>query len=168
MNPRFEEWRKGKDFLIEFDKTTGEPLNVYMERAHFKILDIDKYDTRNNEGEERFNVDDLLENGFEWVSKENHALLFGMTKEHPGVLYVKDWETGGFKEKPPYVPTPEEIQAQNLAELDYKYSNLIKDNEEETIYARCVDCDEEYAKELDAQREQYKEEYIREREALNG
>lgn len=168
MNPRFEEWREGKDFLIEFDKTTGEPLNIYMTGAHFKILDIDKYDARDSEGNERFDVNELLENGFEWVTRENHALLFGMSKEHPGVLYVKDWENGGFKEKPPYVPTPEEVQAQKLAELDYKYSNLIKDNEEETIYARTIDCDEEYAKELDAEREQYKEEYVQQREALNG
>jgi len=87
-----------EQFLILFDKKTGERLitipynsDITPERA-----------------------EELLAEGYELVSAENWNLLIGNID---GQEHVKDFEHGGYKVKPAYVPTLEEAKTTKITEL---------------------------------------------------
>ena len=87
-----------EQFFILFDQQTGERLVTIP------------YD--NDITPER--AEELLAEGYELVSAEDWNLLLGNVD---GQEYVKDYEHGGYKVKPPYVPTLDEARAEKILEL---------------------------------------------------
>lgn len=60
--------------------------------------------------------------GFELVSLENFNKLLGNVG---GEVYIRDPKTGEFVPKPPYVPTPEEVQEQIKTQLTNAVQNYL-------------------------------------------
>lgn len=130
------------DYLIKFDAdgTRGETHDaVWMSDDEIKSY---------------------LDRGFIAVSVKDYSNLLGNNPE--GQVYIRT-KDGKYIPKPPYVPTPEEVQASKLAAVDAEYAGKLDENKSAIIVAATVDQEDEYADELRAERQALQAEYIEKR-----
>lgn len=133
------------DYLIKFDEdgTRGE--------THDAVWMTDE------------DIKSYLDRGFIAVSVKDYSNLLGNNPE--GQVYIRT-KDGKYIPKPPYVPTPEEVQASKLAAVDAEYAGKLDENKSAIIVAATVDQDEEYADELRAERQALQAEYQEKRGEL--
>lgn len=133
------------DYLIKFDEdgTRGETHDaVFMSAEQIK---------------------EYQDKGFIAVSTADYNNLLGNNAD--GQIYIRT-KDGKYIPKPPYVPTPEEVQASKLATVDAEYAGKLDENKSAIIVAATVDQDEEYADELRAERQALQDEYIEKRSEI--
>lgn len=133
------------DYLIKFDEdgTRGE--------THDAVFWTDE------------KIEEYLAKGFIAVSTADYNNLLGNNPE--GQIYIRT-KDGKYIPKPPYIPTPEEVQASKLAAIDAEYSGKLEENKSSILVAATVDQDEEYADELRAERQALQAEYIEKRSEI--
>lgn len=133
------------DYLIKFDEdgTRGE--------THDAVWMTDE------------DIKSYLDRGFIAVSVKDYSNLLGNNPE--GQVYIRT-KDGRYIPKPPYVPTPEEVQASKLAAIDTEYASKLDKNKSAIIVAATVDQDDEYADELRAERQTLQAEYIEKRSEI--
>lgn len=138
-------------YLILFDKETGERRASYAVGVHADTME---------------ELREIVDN----------------TPEYDGLLRIEDdgaiqnktadgshlYLNGELIEKPPYVPTVEEVQAAQIRALDAKYEPLITELENEIMKSVLVYQDEDYAQELRDELKATKAQYASEREALTN
>lgn len=125
-----------KDYLIQFN-VDGTRLNTYANTVHYQIIEPqpiikDKTDTKTGETTQEitgytdeqilnlgsFNYQDILDNGGVWFSTEDYNKLAGNTDKE----YI--YKDGEIVEKPPYVPTDEELKQQAQKQLNSEFNTL--------------------------------------------
>ena len=124
-----------KDYLIQFN-IDGTRLNTYANGIHYSWEPAhEEYDIVFEDGEEKevysgfveekiinlvdeFNYQDVLDNGGAWISIDDYHKLAGNTDKE----YI--YKDGEIVEKPPYVPTDEELQQQAQKQLDSEFNTL--------------------------------------------
>lgn len=133
------------DYLIKFDEdgTRGE--------THDAVWMTDE------------DIKSYLDRGFIAVSVKDYSNLLGNNPE--GQVYIRT-KDGRYIPKPPYVPTPEEVQDSKLAAIDTEYASKLDENKSAIIVAATVDQDDEYADELRAERQTLQAEYIEKRSEI--
>lgn len=135
-----------------------------------KVDYLIKFDADGNRGETHdaiFMSDEKIKEyqaqGFVAVSTADYNNLLGNNPENQVYIRAKD---GMYIPKPPYIPTPEEVQASKLAAIDAEYSGKLEENKSSIIVAATVDQDEEYADELRVERQTLQAEYQEKRGEL--
>lgn len=135
-----------------------------------KVDYLIKFDDDGNRGETHdaiFMSDEKIkeyqDKGFVAVSTADYNNLLGNNPENQVYIRTKD---GKYIPKPPYVPTPEEVQASKLAAVDAEYAGKLDENKSAIIVAATVDQDDEYADELRAERQALQAEYIEKRSEI--
>lgn len=133
------------DYLIKFDAdgTRGETHDAVFMTAE--------------------EIADYQSKGFIAVSTADYNNLLGNNAD--GQIYIRT-KDGKYVPKPPYVPTPEEVQAAKLAVVDAEYAGKLEENKSAIIVAATVDQDAEYADELRAERQTLQAEYIEKRSEI--
>ncbi|MBS5519798.1 MAG: hypothetical protein KHX13_05645 [Acidaminococcus intestini] len=131
------------------------------------LIKFDEDGTRGETHDAVFWTDEKIKayqsKGFVAVSTADYNNLLGNNPENQVYIRAKD---GMYIPKPPYVPTPEEVQASKLAAIDAEYSGKLEENKSSIIVAATVDQDEEYADELRAERQALQAEYQEKRGEL--
>lgn len=140
---------KDISYLIKFD-SEGNRAETYAQYVHYFA-------------ENETFVQEKLAEGFIFVSVADYKNLLGNNEDNQ--IYIRNVD-GKYIPKPPYVPTAEEVQEANLAQLDAEYGNKINSLNDEIIVAATVDQDEAYADELRQQRATLQNEYIAKRGEL--
>lgn len=103
-----------KDYLIKFNED-GSYNTIYANNIHYQIVE-DSNDYIINIAE-NFNYEEVINNGGIWLTAEDYNKLIGNVD---GKEYI--YKDGEIIEKPPYIPTEEEIQKEKEAELEQEYN----------------------------------------------
>lgn len=124
-----------KDYLIQFN-ADGTRLNTYANGIHYSWEpEHEEFDTVFEDGEEKeiysgiaeekiinlvdgFDYQKVLDNGGVWFSAEDYNKLAGNADKE----YI--YKDGEIVEKPPYVPTDEELKQQAQKQLNSEFNTL--------------------------------------------
>lgn len=124
-----------KDYLIQFNQD-GSRGTTYANGIHYSWEPAhDEYNTIFEDGQEKeiyvgfveekiinlvdgFNYQDVFDNGGVWFSTEDYNKLAGNTDKE----YI--YKDGEIVEKPPYVPTDEELKQQAQKQLNSEFNTL--------------------------------------------
>lgn len=116
-----------KDYLIKFNED-GSYNTIYANNIHYQIVE-DSNDYIINIAE-NFNYEEVINNGGIWFTAENYNKLIGNVD---GKKYI--YKDGEIIEKPPYIPTEEEIQVQKEAELEQEYNTQLESFKNDMLVA---------------------------------
>lgn len=121
-----------KDYLIQFN-SDGSRGTTYANNVHYQVIEPQPIIETNESGEENitgyteekiinlvdgFNYQDVFDNGGVWFSTEDYNKLAGNTDKE----YI--YKDGEIVEKPPYVPTDEELKQQAQKQLNSEFNTL--------------------------------------------
>lgn len=116
-----------KDYLIQFN-TDGTRLNTYANNIHYQI--VEEFEDCIVDIAENFSHKEVINNGGIWFTAEDYNKLIGNVD---GKEYI--YKDGEIIEKPPYIPTAEEIQAQKEAELEQEYNTQLESFKNDMLVA---------------------------------
>lgn len=136
-------------YLCKFDHE-GNRTETYAQFVHF-ITEEDDF------------VKQKLNSGFVLVNETDYNNLLGNNADNQ--IYIRN-NNGEYIPKPPYVPTPQEVQEQKLKELDETYNKKFEEKDNEIVNAVIVLQDQEYANQLRQERTALTQEYAEKRGAL--
>jgi hypothetical protein len=102
-----------KDYLIKFD-SDGCRQETYADGIHFFV------DENGAAQDGTVKVQELLDNGFVFVSQDDYSKLLG---NDDGKQYI--YKDGSFVQKPEHVQTDEEKKAAQKAEITAEYNSSV-------------------------------------------
>lgn len=137
-------------YLCKFDHE-GNRTETYAQLVHF-ITEEDDF------------VKQKLSEGLIWVNETDYNNLLGNNADKQ--IYIRNPADGEYIPKPPYIPTPQEVQEQKLRELDNIYNKKFEEKDNEIVNAVIVLQDQEYANQLRQERSVLTKEYTEKRGAL--